>query len=89
MKLYCKVSNNILMINTIVSNHLCKILKLLLKKYNNKEFENVAYFEPFYLKDFIIGGKPSIMLWDLNKTFVIKIIDNIKNIFFIFLIILQ
>ena len=25
------------MINTIVSNHLCKILKLLLKKYNKKK----------------------------------------------------
>lgn len=23
------------------------------KKYNNREFEDVAYFEPFYLKDFI------------------------------------
>jgi tRNA threonylcarbamoyladenosine biosynthesis protein TsaB len=23
------------------------------KKYNNNEFENVAYFEPFYLKDFV------------------------------------
>ena len=23
------------------------------KKYNNKEFENVAYFEPFYLKNFV------------------------------------
>lgn len=25
------------------------------KKYLNNEFENVAYFEPFYLKDFIAG----------------------------------
>ncbi len=25
------------------------------KKFNNKEFENVAYFEPFYLKEFIAG----------------------------------
>jgi len=24
-----------------------------LNKYNQKEFEDVAYFEPFYLKDFI------------------------------------
>ena len=25
--------------------------------YKNKEFEDVAYFEPFYLKDFITGVK--------------------------------
>ncbi len=29
------------------------MLNLAENKYNNKEFENVAYFEPFYLKDFI------------------------------------
>ena len=28
-----------------------------LKKFNNDEFENVAYFEPRYLKDFIAGKK--------------------------------
>ena len=28
-----------------------------LEKYNNKNFENVAYFEPFYLKDFLAGKK--------------------------------
>ncbi len=27
------------------------------EKYFNKEFEDVAYFEPFYLKDFLVGGK--------------------------------
>ncbi len=27
--------------------------KLSEKKYNKREFENVAYFEPFYLKDFV------------------------------------
>jgi tRNA threonylcarbamoyladenosine biosynthesis protein TsaB len=27
--------------------------KIALDKYNKKEFENVAYFEPFYLKDFV------------------------------------
>ena len=26
-------------------------------QYKNKEFEDVAYFEPFYLKDFIAGVK--------------------------------
>jgi len=28
-----------------------------LEKYNHKDFEDVAYFEPFYLKDFIVGRK--------------------------------
>lgn len=27
------------------------------KKFTEKQFENVAYFEPFYLKDFMIGAK--------------------------------
>ena len=26
-------------------------------KFENKEFEDVAYFEPFYLKDFVAGKK--------------------------------
>jgi tRNA threonylcarbamoyladenosine biosynthesis protein TsaB len=26
-------------------------------QYNNKQLENVAYFEPFYLKEFFTGGK--------------------------------
>ena len=30
-------------------------------KYNASEFENIAYFEPFYLKDFV-AGKPKKML---------------------------
>jgi len=25
------------------------------EKYKNQEFEDVAYFEPFYLKDFVTG----------------------------------
>lgn len=28
-----------------------------IERYNNKEFENVAYFEPFYLKDFVSTKK--------------------------------
>ena len=27
------------------------------EKFQNKEFEDVAYFEPYYLKDFIAGKK--------------------------------
>lgn len=27
-------------------------------KFNNEDFEDIAYWEPFYLKDFIIGKKP-------------------------------
>ena len=30
---------------------------LSLEKYNNKDFEDVAYFEPFYLKDLVVGKK--------------------------------
>ncbi len=30
---------------------------LSLEKYNNKDFEDMAYFEPFYLKDFLAGKK--------------------------------
>ena len=27
------------------------------KKFEKKDFEDVAYFEPYYLKDFIAGSK--------------------------------
>jgi tRNA threonylcarbamoyladenosine biosynthesis protein TsaB len=27
------------------------------EKFKNKDFENVAFFEPYYLKDFIAGKK--------------------------------
>jgi tRNA threonylcarbamoyladenosine biosynthesis protein TsaB len=33
------------------------LTSIALAKYNNKDFEDVAYFEPFYLKDFIAGKK--------------------------------
>lgn len=29
---------------------------LAFQKFNNQEFEDVAYFEPFYLKDFLVNG---------------------------------
>jgi len=35
------------------------LISLAEEKFRNKEFENTAYFEPFYLKDFI-AGKPKV-----------------------------
>lgn len=32
-----------------------EMVKLSFKKYSKKEFEDIAYFEPYYLKDFIAG----------------------------------
>ena len=34
-----------------------EMAKLAYEKFNNNDFENVAYFEPFYLKDFVLQGK--------------------------------
>jgi len=31
-----------------------------LRKYQNKEFEDLAYFEPFYLKEFLAGKKKAV-----------------------------
>jgi tRNA threonylcarbamoyladenosine biosynthesis protein TsaB len=47
---------NALFFENFVNNaeHLSKIA---LKKFLNGEFEDVAYFEPYYLKDFIAGKK--------------------------------
>ncbi len=33
--------------------------ELAAQKFHNKQFEDLAYFEPFYLKDFI-AGKPKV-----------------------------
>jgi len=33
------------------------IVELIEQKYQNKQFEDVAYFEPYYLKDFVDGKK--------------------------------
>jgi tRNA threonylcarbamoyladenosine biosynthesis protein TsaB len=30
-----------------------------MEKYRQQQFENLAYFEPFYLKDFV-AGKPRV-----------------------------
>jgi tRNA threonylcarbamoyladenosine biosynthesis protein TsaB len=36
------------------------MVPLALQAYNRKRFEDVAYFEPFYLKDFIAGPKKGV-----------------------------
>jgi len=35
------------------------MVHLALEKYKSKQFEDTAYFEPFYLKDFV-AGKPKV-----------------------------
>jgi len=39
------------------SNSAAHLTKKAAEKYNNRDFEDVAYFEPYYLKDFIAGKK--------------------------------
>jgi tRNA threonylcarbamoyladenosine biosynthesis protein TsaB len=34
-----------------------KLIKVALKKFQKAQFEDLAYFEPFYLKEFIAGKK--------------------------------
>ncbi len=34
---------------------------LCVEKYNNKDFEDTAYFEPFYLKDFVAGKAKRVL----------------------------
>jgi len=36
------------------------MLFLAKQKFDNKDFEDIAYFEPYYLKDFIAGGKDAL-----------------------------
>ncbi len=40
-------------------NSACYLKTLALQKFNKQEFEDLAYYEPFYLKDYI-AGKPAI-----------------------------
>jgi len=49
----CKLSNVIFMDQNLPSSNEMGILAV--NKYKNNEFEDVAYFEPYYLKDFIAG----------------------------------
>lgn len=46
----CKIDNSI---KSSASGQ----IEIAFKKFNNSEFEDVAYWEPFYLKDFIAGVK--------------------------------
>lgn len=39
------------------TNSASDMSKLAFRKFGQKQFEDVAYFEPYYLKDFIAGGK--------------------------------
>jgi tRNA threonylcarbamoyladenosine biosynthesis protein TsaB len=41
-------------------NSASHLTSLAFNKFKNKQFENVAYFEPFYLKDFIAGKKKEV-----------------------------
>ncbi|MDL2241176.1 tRNA (adenosine(37)-N6)-threonylcarbamoyltransferase complex dimerization subunit type 1 TsaB [Bacteroidales bacterium OttesenSCG-928-K22] len=58
-----KCKNTIISSNAIFDDNYIISAKSLIKpdleKFNNKDFEDIAYFEPFYLKDFI-AGKPSV-----------------------------
>ncbi|MGZ3929255.1 MAG: tRNA (adenosine(37)-N6)-threonylcarbamoyltransferase complex dimerization subunit type 1 TsaB [Mucilaginibacter sp.] len=42
---------------TDFTNSASHLSKIALKRYQEKQFEDVAYFEPYYLKDFIAGKK--------------------------------
>ena len=53
--------NNNNIINIFSTNVATNMILPVLEKYNKKQFENVAYFEPYYLKDFI-AGKPKKLL---------------------------
>ena len=42
---------------SLFNNSATFLTQIALTKFNNKQFEDVAYFEPYYLKDFIAGKK--------------------------------
>jgi tRNA threonylcarbamoyladenosine biosynthesis protein TsaB len=43
-------------------NSAIHLTRLAQEKFDNQVFEDVAYFEPFYLKDFIAGKKANLNL---------------------------
>ena len=50
----CKHQNAVFINQTPSAKDVCKHA---FDKYNNKDFEDVAYFEPYYLKDFVVTQK--------------------------------
>ncbi|GAA4318861.1 tRNA (adenosine(37)-N6)-threonylcarbamoyltransferase complex dimerization subunit type 1 TsaB [Mucilaginibacter gynuensis] len=50
-------ANNNAIFSPSFQNNAAHLSQLALKKFNDKAFEDVAYFEPYYLKDFIAGKK--------------------------------
>lgn len=50
-------SNRNCTINSEIKSSAIGQVKIAYQKFQNEEFEDVAYFEPFYLKDFIAGKK--------------------------------
>ncbi len=46
--------------DTLISSSAKGQTKLAFEKYQNQEFEDVAYFEPFYLKDFVSNAKKTL-----------------------------
>jgi tRNA threonylcarbamoyladenosine biosynthesis protein TsaB len=49
--------NNIIFIDTICYPSANQMSEMSYQKFKNQDFENLAYFEPFYLKDFLITTK--------------------------------
>ena len=50
-------NDNFIFLPDIIYPSATGMVKLSAERFKNKQFEDVAYFEPFYLKDFIAGGK--------------------------------
>lgn len=49
--------SNFVFLDEIVFPSASEMSALSFDKFQKNEFEDVAYFEPFYLKDFVVGGK--------------------------------
>lgn len=49
--------SNFVFLDGIVFPSASEMSALSFDKFQKSEFEDVAYFEPFYLKDFVVGGK--------------------------------
>ena len=54
------VHENIIFIDNVFPSAI-NMIALSEQAYINKQFEDIAYFEPFYLKDFIAGKKKSLL----------------------------